>query len=297
MLGPEALSDLSQKQRDRLAFIELQAWFCDGISRLDLVARFGIQTAAASRDLTLYRELAPQNLLFAQREKVYRPAPDFTPLFSYSPARITTWLSAGFGDEEPIAWSTGIPCTTSEPLAAPRIATLAAVCRAIRRRQAIEITYQSLSRRSTRVIAPFALHSSGQRWHARAYDRETNSFRDFVITRILKVTPAGPARDKEDGNEDDHWTRKVELELVPHPRLEHREAVLCDYDFDETLVKRVKVRAAVAGYSLRLWGVDCSKDHSGSPRELQLWLRNREALYGVPNLLLAPGYSDKEIES
>jgi hypothetical protein len=44
----EELPQLSQKQRDRLAFIELQAWFCGAVSRQDIVQRFELQTAASA---------------------------------------------------------------------------------------------------------------------------------------------------------------------------------------------------------------------------------------------------------
>ena len=291
MSNPSPIEGIPQKQRDRLAFIEQQAWFCGAVSRRDVVSRFDIQTAAATRDLSLYRELAPENLFLDHREKVYRPSEGFNPIFTYSVSRITTWLSQGFGDEEHLSWSTGIPCTVSESLAQPKIGILAAVCRAIRQQRAIEITYESLTRCSTRVIAPFGLHSDGRRWHARAYDRESSEFRDFVITRVGSIKDAGQARVTECANEDDDWSRRVVLELVPHPELERKEPVLCDYPFNTDGVMLVKVRAAVAGYALRQWGVDCSLDHSGSAREYQLWLRNREALYGVPNLVLAPGYA------
>jgi len=50
------------------------------------------------------------------------------------------------------------------------------------------------------------------------------------------------------------------------------------------------VRAAVAGYVLRRWNVDCTEDHNLKGDEYHLWLRNRQALYGVQNLMLAPGY-------
>ncbi|MBN0002436.1 WYL domain-containing protein, partial [Pseudomonas aeruginosa] len=92
------IEGIPQKQRDRLAFIEQQAWFCGAVSRRDVVSRFDIQTAAATRDLSLYRELAPENLFLDHREKVYRQSEGFNPIFTYSVSRITTWLSQGFGD-------------------------------------------------------------------------------------------------------------------------------------------------------------------------------------------------------
>lgn len=52
----------------------------------------------------------------------------------------------------------------------------------------------------------------------------------------------------------------------------------------------VNVRAAVAGYVLRRWNVDCSEDHSLKGPEYHLWLKNWQALYGVENLVIAPGY-------
>lgn len=293
MHGTSALIDAPQKQRDRLAFIEMQAWFCGEVSRQDIVDRFGVQTAAATRDLALYRRLAPNNLSIHGSRKIYQPTEQFTPLFEFNPQRVTTWLTYGFGDEEPIVWDTGIPCTVTEQLAQPKLHHLAAVCRAIKQQQAILIEYEGLNGSSTREIAPFALHSNTHRWYARAFDRKTNEFRDFVISRITSAKPSGAIKANERAHEDDHWNRKIELELVPHPDLTNTRSVLLDYDFDNAGIKKVKVRAAVAGYALRQWGVDCSEDHSRKPNEHQLWLNNRQALYGVPNLILAPGYEDK----
>lgn len=50
------------------------------------------------------------------------------------------------------------------------------------------------------------------------------------------------------------------------------------------------MRAAVAGYVPRRWNVDCPEDHSLDGPEYHLWLKNRQALYGVENLVIAPGY-------
>eukprot|EP01035_Chromulina_nebulosa_P062805 gene62805-85892_t len=61
-MSNEQLADLTQPQRDRLAFVELRVRFIGEIRRQDLVTRFGIQSAAASRDLALYKELAPGNI-------------------------------------------------------------------------------------------------------------------------------------------------------------------------------------------------------------------------------------------
>ena len=54
--------DFAQAQRERLAFLELRAFFTGELRRSDIEARFGIKPAASSRDLALYREIAPENL-------------------------------------------------------------------------------------------------------------------------------------------------------------------------------------------------------------------------------------------
>ena len=53
---------------------------------------------------------------------------------------------------------------------------------------------------------------------------------------------------------------------------------------------RMRVRAAVAGYMLLRWSVDCSPDHSLREEQYRLWLSDPLALYGVENAKLAPGY-------
>ena len=52
----------------------------------------------------------------------------------------------------------------------------------------------------------------------------------------------------------------------------------------------MNVRAAVAGYLLRRWNVDCTAEATLEGAEYHLWLNNRQALYGVDNLVIAPGF-------
>jgi hypothetical protein len=46
--------DISQVLRERLALLELRAFFADKLQREDIEARFGIKSAAASRDISRY---------------------------------------------------------------------------------------------------------------------------------------------------------------------------------------------------------------------------------------------------
>jgi predicted DNA-binding transcriptional regulator YafY len=168
------------------------------------------------------------------------------------------------------------------------------ITRAIHRKSAVQIGYRAVSSGMTsRVIVPFALADSGSRWHVRAYDRRSNEFRDFVLARIADARFDGePIVDEELAEHDIQWNRIVELELVPHPaNMRNPDTIEAEYGMtDGTLV--IRVRAALVGYMLRRWNVDCTPDHSLRGGENYLWLKNRQALYGVTNLVLAPGYSE-----
>jgi hypothetical protein len=256
----DRLQALGHAQHDRMAYVELRQWFVGEIRRQDLASRFGIQTAAATRDLGLYRELAPSNIQYDGRSKAYVIGDDFQPLFDFPAERILTWLAEGFGDGEPIRSRTGITCDIPSRLGQPDLRTLASITRAISQKCPIRFKYQSIANGlSEREVVPFALLDTGLLWHARAYDRKSGEFRDFVLTRIEDAEVLKDARvePNERPDQDIQWTRIVELELVPHPDQPRPEITLLDYGMPEGVLK-MKVRAATAGYVLRKWSVDCS---------------------------------------
>ena len=58
-------------------------------------------------------------------------------------------------------------------------------------------------------------------------------------------------------------------------------------------VRKVELRAAVAGYVLRRWNVDCSLDSIMTGDEYHLALRNIDDLdNSVDTMVLAPGYKE-----
>ena len=288
----EKLAELTQPQRDRLAFLELRVRFLGEIRRQDLVTRFAIQTAAASRDLTLYKALAPGNIDYDPKGKSYILGLEFTPIFNFPPERVLSWLTRGFGDGEPLVLKSWIASETPSRLTHPDLGVLAGVTRAIHQQCPLAIEYHSISSgRTEREIVPFALVDNGLRWHVRAFDRHSQEFRDFVITRIRHPRDLKDEKPSahEVSDQDIQWTRIVELELVPHPDQPRPEITEMDYGMQDGRLL-MKLRAATAGYILRKWSVDCSPDHSLRGHEFRLWLKDPLALYGVKNALLAPGY-------
>lgn len=293
MTKPQRVESLSHAQRERLAYIDFRLYFFGEIGRPDLIERFGVAPAGATRDLALYREIAPQNITFDGSNKIYRIGQAFAPLFDHASQRVLSALALGFGDGVNNAMQPLLPCESPSALSNPRMDVLAPVCRAIHAKRPIAIRYHSMSSgESERVIVPFALVDSGLRWHVRAFDRKSGEFRDFVVTRIEASTllDEEPQANEQPDN-DIQWTRIVELDFVPHPRLERPEIIKMDYGMTDGSI-RMRVRAAVAGYMLQHWRVDCSPDHRLKEEQYRLWLSDPLALYGVENAKLAPGYQD-----
>ncbi|RYH70966.1 MAG: WYL domain-containing protein [Alcaligenaceae bacterium] len=290
----EILAGLSKTQLERLSFIDFRLYFLGDLRRGDVANRFGTGPAAATRDIALYKEIAPDNLML-HTDKVYRWTPAFVPLFEHEPQRVLTALSQGFGDGIGEDLTPMVRCEIPSTLTTPKMSVLAPITRAIHRRMPVQLGYTSVdSGRTERELVPLALVDIGIRWHLRAFDRRHQEFRDFVLTRMDNpvVLESGVVRHEETAECDVQWSRVIELELVPHPSHTRPEIVRMDYAMPADGVLRVKVRAANAGYMLRRWSVDCSPDHCLRGLEFALWLRDALALYGASNAQLAPGYQD-----
>ena len=296
----ELFSQLSKTQLERLSHIEFRLYFLGELRRADVASRFGTGPAAATRDIALYKEIAPQNLALHNADKVYRWTPQFIPLFDHDPRRVLTALSQGFGEGVGNELEAMVRCEIPSTLTSPAMSVLAPITRALNRRRPVRLGYTSIeSGRTERELVPLALVDTGIRWHLRAFDRRHGQFRDFVFTRMDSPTvlEEGLIRHEETAECDVQWSRLIELELVPHPDHPRPEVVVMDYRIPADGVLRVKVRAANAGYMLRRWTVDCSPDHSQRGLEYALWLKDPLALYGASNAQLAPGYRDPRSSS
>lgn len=291
----EILSRQTRGQLERLSYIDFKLYFLGELRRADVVDRFGTGPAAATRDIALYREIAPENLALSGADKVYRTSAAFVPLFEHSPQRVLTSLSQGFGEGFGDELRPQLRSEIPNALSLPKMSVLAPITRAIHRGKAVAMGYTSISSgHSQKVVVPVALVDIGIRWHVRAYDRTHGEFRDFVFTRMdaPTVVEDGVVQRHEFAENDVQWSRIIQLELVAHPEHPRPDVVRMDYQIPPDGVLRVAVRAANAGYMLRRWSVDCSPDHSLRGLEFALWLRDPLALYGASNAQLAPGYID-----
>ncbi|MGJ8680324.1 WYL domain-containing protein [Paraglaciecola sp.] len=275
----QALSELPQAQKDRLAFIDFSLQYFGHVARTDLIQRFKTGLAASTRDFSAYKELAPDNLVLKHQTKNYHRTEDFTPVFKHDPEVILTSLSRGFGNGISTGTQPSEQCFDTVRLIHPDPAIIAGIMRAIHNKKAIKCGYVSVSSgESQRSLVPHSIVNNGHRWHVRAYDRKNNSFRDFVCTRFTRVeVMPEDTHVHETSHYDEQWQQLVELVLIPHPSLKQTKAIEMDYAMqDGKLVLQLK--AAVAAYVLRQWQVDCSVEHQINNQSCQLALANHSVL-------------------
>ncbi|MFM2484423.1 WYL domain-containing protein [Celerinatantimonas yamalensis] len=285
------IAQLPQATRDRIAHIDFTLLFKGEAVRADLVDRFSIAAAQATKDFTMYRELAPGNIEYDQKLKLHKRGEAFESLFDYDVVRTLATISQGYGDGFTGKVKAPLACEAPYHLNKPSLSIVAKVTEAIHKGKVLSIIYVSLSSgETTREIVPHTLVDNGLRWHVRGFDRKHGEFRDFVLTRIKAavVLEDSTLSEAELEAQDRQWNRFVELELVPHPRIKHSEAIELDYGMTGGVLK-IEIRAATAGYLLRQWNVDCSTNGTLKDGGAQLHLKNRATLYGVKNIMLAPG--------
>tara|TARA_R110001583_G_scaffold95420_1_gene239229 strand:+ start:643 stop:1605 length:963 start_codon:yes stop_codon:yes gene_type:complete len=295
------LEHVNFAQKRRLAFIDFLLLFKGAFSRGDLTDKFEMGMANATRDIALYRELAPDNSEFDNLSKLYRQRTFFRPLFEHDARKTLVKLANNISDGFDAIGDLQFPVEAPSQLNVPDIFIVARLVQAILNNNSVSVIYTSLSRGSaSRELVPHSIVDNGLRWHVRAFDRKSSSFRDFVLTRISKVKlldDDGKApKQHEDRLEDDQWQRMLPLQLVSHPNnVKFPTAIEMDYGMSDGVLN-LEVRAALAGYLLRRWNVDCTECASLKGGEYQLWLRNQQSLYGADNLAVAPGYKKDNLD-
>lgn len=280
------LGDVKWATRQRLQFIEILAWYTGVVTRSAVARAFGNSDAAATKDLKLYNNLAPGNLVYNHNVFGFVPHESFQPLFAdLSPAVVLPILATNLAvtngpyGAEPIYGIT----TAALPLPSrlPSRDTLAQITRAIHRRSKLRIQYRSLSDQESvkdRIVEPHTLVDTGLRWHMRAYQEASYDFRDFVLSRINEAECLdAPA--ESNMQYDDDWVEYVNLRLAPHAGLDaaQRASLLLDYGASDALID-INVRRALLGYLLQRLNIDTTPDHSLNPHAYQLMLLNRDEI-------------------
>ncbi|ADM09206.1 hypothetical protein PB2503_05667 [Parvularcula bermudensis HTCC2503] len=270
-------SELRWGVERRLEFIEFRLYWEGHVNRGDLMEVFGVSVNQASTDLNRYLELAPGNMAYDKSERTYVRADGFAPKFLEPDAgrylSQLRLLDQGIVERSD-AWLGSLPEFEASPTPARGVDApiLRSVLRAIENREAIEVRYQSMSQPEPawRWIAPHALGFDGFRWHARAWCFKDESFKDFLLSRILKDRARKPS--DIDPQTDSDWHKKVDLVVAPHPDLSDAQqaAVALDYAMKNGRTT-LSVRSAMLYYTLRRLGLDTDPS-ARAPKDQQIVL-------------------------
>lgn len=285
------LEGIPVSQLERLRYIEFCLKFLGVFSRSDLIDKFGIGTAAASRDISLYKEMAPQNFSHSSNSKNFALNNSWESLFEFNSSEVLNLLTGRTVQSNNRSY---ISNDVLDVIDDPKIDIIASLSRAIFNKKVIQVDYFSNSSGfSTKLLIPHAYIHNGSRWHVRAYDRTKSRFADFLISRFRKLENTDEdVLDNEYQSNDNQWNRIVDLEIIPHPDYAEPEAVTYEFNMEDGVLKK-SIRASSVGYFLQKLKVDCSK----VPPEknyYRLKLKNRLALYGIENMHLVPSFEGFE---
>ena len=266
----------------RLEFIEFRLFWEGGINRADITGFFGVSVPQASKDLTQYQELVPENVRYDRSQKRYFATDSFKPRFLKPDAdRYLTQLTFAV---DPIlhgerTWLASLPSVDTMPVPHRRVdvPVLRTILAAVRDATSVEVLYQSMNELRPapiwRRITPHAFGSDGFRWHVRAFCHIDREFKDFLISRCLEARAAEqPGARPED---DKHWNEFFEVTLSPNPNIgeNQRRVIAQDYGMRDDSVA-IPVRRALLYYFRKRLRLDVA-DTLDDPHETPVVVTNR----------------------
>ncbi|HAS6181398.1 TPA: WYL domain-containing protein [Vibrio vulnificus] len=268
----------------RYRMIEVIALWEGRLTTNHLIKSFGIGRQQASKDINSYlSEVAPGNLVYDKQLKGYKPSDSFAPE-----------LTSGHADEylHILARSEDMAVTFNEldmgfenvsmvrPVTrniSPQV--LRPLVQAIREKKRVDISYTSLKDgiEVERIISPHTLVCTPLRWHVRAYCEHAGGFRDFVLSRIHGI-PDINEQATYDKHADELWITKVNVDIVPDPRLNEKQKKVIEKDYAMSDgVLSIATNASLIRYVLDAYSIDIHTQKS-NPQGQQIVLGNLSEL-------------------
>lgn len=156
-------------------------------------------------------------------------------------------------------------------------------CSAMRRSESIDLGPRLPSRPEPRWcwIAPYAIGFDGFRWHAQGLRLTDQSFKDFLLSRIIKTRGTKPSEAEPEADAD--WNEHVTREIGPHPELSdtQQKVIALGYGMRSERAK-VPVRKTLLYYPLKCLRSDTDPD-ARPPQDQLIVLLNRQATVGKRN--------------
>jgi hypothetical protein len=274
----------------RFQFIDFLLLFKGRLTRTELVARFGIGEATASRTIAAYIETYPHAMIFHGSRNGYEAAAGFIPASIHYAENGLRYIAYGKIDETYPVETFGPATIDLKPDINASFA--ATITRAIVNQHQINLEYLSTtSGTKPRIILPHSLFEASGSWYFRAYDYSVSDYRTFKFTRALSAISLGtPAHLSFTRNKDAAWQRIRYVQLIAHPKSIHPDSHLLDLGMPATGIKELAVSEACLGFVLTDLRVDCSRTGKLDAKEYPLKLVNLAELEDVESMTIAPGF-------
>lgn len=245
--------DLRRTVRSRLAYLDQCFRWRGQANRRSLTRKFGISPAQAAVDFREYlarcREPVPlydavrKTYVASDRHVGLEDAGDLPPMLEV--------IADGAADRFD---ALPMPCRQCPATVMRRL------YQAMDRSHRIEIDYVSMSsgRTTSQWIAPARIGFDGERLHFRAWSYRHDEWRDYLPVRVSddssftsEPLPAPLPRDED-------WENMLSVRLRPRADLspEQQRTAISEYGFDGRDALAIEVRAALAFYLDRRWGID-----------------------------------------
>jgi len=260
----------------RYRIIELLGYWAGLVNTTQLMQHFSISRTQAQKYLTSYQSDYPDNLIYDNRLKGFKPSEYFkSHCISTDVNEYLDWLNNS-GEASVSKHETRF---TNALLSLPVRQVLPLVMRglisAIKHQKRLEVDYVSLANPSGegRIIQPHTFVKTGLRWHLRAFDEKHQQFRDFVLSRF-RGQPDLLDNATHNAAQDIAWNSTIEMVFCPDSRLTTAQQKVIEQDYQMQDGKLVtKTRAALAQYLLQDMQVNI-KFHDAIPEAQQLTLLN-----------------------
>lgn len=232
----ETTINLKWDVQKRMTLLESTVYWSDGLRTNSLVETFGISRVQASKDLSLYREMCPNNIRYDKHKKRYLVTDQFVPRFIEG--SVSEYLemlkSSGSEEKNPVVSliDNAPPVCVVQPVQQSLSSNiLQKISESILRGKELEIVYRTMSRLKTikHLLCPHIVVHDGMHWYVRAYSYNHEDYKNFLLARIFDAKTMGKADIDPSG--DKAWQTRVKVKLGLNPRLTSAQKAVVEADY------------------------------------------------------------------
>ncbi|NQY87441.1 MAG: WYL domain-containing protein [Colwellia sp.] len=246
----------TQRQEERLKYIDLCAYVMGFVNRKILMNRFDVKEAWATNDFKTYQVRSNEGLIYDHGLKAYKPIDSFIPIFKHESSTAIQLLSNGSQTIvcEPSFASKSYSCII--PTVVLKLNTIYPILRAISLNKQVEIEYFSRSTGKTkRKLSPHSLIKTGCFVYVRAFDHKEDEHRTFKLSRVFTAQFVNQKPEAHETIEmDNDWNTQVKLTIGINSNGIEKETIKFDYGFESDSIE-IELKKAIVPFFLMDWNI------------------------------------------